>query len=210
MSLGGARNDGGGAFLLDNVVDNLDQANMVVAIAAGNEGPGYFTVHYPGAAPRALTAGASTVGHGIVNSSRSTASITRPSPATSQTSSATSPLRSGWCRIRRAGSPRPEPRLRRQPAAAYLTGKIALLGRGTCDFTVKMRNAQNAGAVGVIMVDRVQEPPFVMSHNDLEPRPTIPGVMVSLSDGASIDDHDGDAATLKALGVYGRTPATPT
>ena len=67
MSLGGARNDGGGAFLLDNAIDNLDRANMVVAVAAGNEGPGYWTVHYPGAAPRALTAGASTVGHGIVN-----------------------------------------------------------------------------------------------------------------------------------------------
>ena len=49
MSLGGARNDGGGAFLLDNAIDNLDRANMVVAVAAGNEGPGYFTVHYPGA-----------------------------------------------------------------------------------------------------------------------------------------------------------------
>ena len=48
MSLGGARNDGGGAFLLDNAIDNLDRANMVVAVAAGNEGPGYFTVHYPG------------------------------------------------------------------------------------------------------------------------------------------------------------------
>ena len=36
-----------------------------------------------------------------------------------------------------------------------LTGKIALLGRGDCDFTVKMRNAQNAGAVGVIMVNRI-------------------------------------------------------
>ena len=67
MSLGGARNDGGGAFLLDNAIDNLDRANMVVAVAAGNEGPGYFTVHYPGAAPRALTAGASTVGHSIIN-----------------------------------------------------------------------------------------------------------------------------------------------
>ena len=67
MSLGGARNDGGGAFLLDNAIDNLDLANMVVAVAAGNEGPGYFTVHYPGAAPRALTAGASTVGHSIIN-----------------------------------------------------------------------------------------------------------------------------------------------
>ena len=97
------------------------------------------------------------------------------------------------------------------PPLPSLTGKIALLGRGTCDFTVNMRNAQNAGAVGVIMVDRVQEPPFVMSHNDLEPRPTIPGVMVSLSDGASIDDHDGDVATLKALGVYAQDPrATPT
>ena len=40
MSLGGARNDGGGAFLLDNAINNLDQANMVVAVAAGNEGPG--------------------------------------------------------------------------------------------------------------------------------------------------------------------------
>ncbi|HEY3485832.1 MAG TPA: S8 family serine peptidase, partial [Ilumatobacteraceae bacterium] len=67
MSLGGARNDGGGAFLLDNAIDNLDLANMVVAVAAGNEGPGYFTVHYPGAAQRALTAGASTVGHNIIN-----------------------------------------------------------------------------------------------------------------------------------------------
>src|SRR5688572_31154388 len=67
MSLGGARNDGGGAFLLDNAVDNIDRANVVVAVAAGNEGPGYFTVHYPGAAPRALTAGASTVGHGVIN-----------------------------------------------------------------------------------------------------------------------------------------------
>ena len=67
MSLGGARNDGGGAFLLTKAIDNLDRANMVVAVAAGNEGPGYFTVHYPGAAPRALTAGASTVGHAIIN-----------------------------------------------------------------------------------------------------------------------------------------------
>ena len=30
--------------------------------------------------------------------------------------------------------------------------------------------------------------------------------MVSLSSGASIDDHDGDAATLKALGVYVQDP----
>ena len=73
-----------------------------------------------------------------------------------------------------------------------LTGTIALLGRGVCDFTVKMRNAQNAGAVGVIMVNRTPgEAPFVMSHNGLEPLPTIPGYMVSLEDGAGDRRHDG-------------------
>ncbi len=36
---------------------------MVIAVAAGNSGPGHYTVESPGSAARALTAGASTVGH---------------------------------------------------------------------------------------------------------------------------------------------------
>jgi minor extracellular serine protease Vpr len=61
MSLGGGSN--GIQDLLTVAVDNLDQANMVVAIASGNEGPGYFTVSSPGMAARGLTAGASSVPH---------------------------------------------------------------------------------------------------------------------------------------------------
>ena len=208
MSLGGARNDGGGAFLLDNAIDNLDRANMVVAVAAGNEGPGYFTVHYPGAAPRALTAGASTVGHGVVNTvivagtsyeavvgdfAEITSDVTAPLKVVSDPASGFDHGLNLACDD--------------SPALPDLTGKIALLGRGVCDFTVKMRNAKNTGAVGVIMVNRVPgEAPFVMSHNGLEPKPTIPGVMVSLSDGASIDDHDGEPATLVAEGSYVEHP----
>lgn len=207
MSLGGARNDGGGAFLLDNAVDNLDLANMVVAIAAGNEGPGYFTVHYPGAAPRALTAGASTVGHGVVNLvnvagtdyeavigdfAEITADVSAPLEVVLDANSEFDHGLDVACDPLAAGS---------------LTGEIALLGRGVCDFTVKMRNAKNAGAIGVIMVDRVEEAPFVMSHNDLEPRPDIPGVMVRLSDGIALKGHDGATATLKALGAYTVSPA---
>jgi subtilisin family serine protease len=56
------------------------------------------------------------------------------------------------------------------------------------------------------MVNREDGPPFVMSHNELETKPTIPGVMVSLDDGAHIDDHDGAPVTLKALGAYVTTP----
>ena len=61
MSLGG--NAHGIQDLLTVAVDNLDQANMVVAVAAGNSGPGHYTVESPGSAARALTAGASTVPH---------------------------------------------------------------------------------------------------------------------------------------------------
>jgi subtilisin family serine protease len=206
MSLGGARNDGGGAFLLDNAIDNLDRANMVIAVAAGNEGPGYWTVHYPGAAPRALTAGASTVGHALINivtvaGTDYEAVVGDFGPLTSDL---TAPLQVV-----------PETNefphgvaiaCDDSPALPDLTGHIALLGRGVCDFTVKVRNAQNAGAVGVIMVDRVEEAPFLMSHNGLEPQPTIPAVMVSLSDGAAIDDHDGEPATLRAQAVYVTRP----
>ena len=208
MSLGGARNDGGGAFLLTKAIDNLDRANMVVAVAAGNEGPGYFTVHYPGAARRALTAGASTVGHAIINLVE-VAGVdyeavvgdfaTLESDLTAPLAVVTDPTPDfphGLDTACDGG-----------PALPDLTGKIALLGRGTCDFTVKMRRAQEAGAVGVIMVNHTAgEPPFVMAHNGLEDRPTIPGYMVSLEDGAAIDDHNGEPATLEALGVYVTRP----
>jgi len=61
MSLGGSAS--GIRDLLTVAVDDLDQANMVVAVAAGNSGPGHFTIESPGSAARALTAGASTVPH---------------------------------------------------------------------------------------------------------------------------------------------------
>ena len=82
MSLGGGAH--GVQDLLTHVVDNLDQANMVVAVAAGNDGPGLFTVESPGSAARALTAGASTVPHFVgapVTVAGTTA--TAPPPASS-------------------------------------------------------------------------------------------------------------------------------
>ena len=208
MSLGGARNDGGGAFLLDNAIDNLDRANMVVAVAAGNEGPGYFTVHYPGAAPRALTAGASVVGHSIIN--LVTVDGTDYEAVVGDFGTPETDVSGPLAVVPDPASEFPHKlsiACDGGPALPSLTGKIALLGRGVCDFTVKVRNAQNAGAIGVIMVNRVPgEAPFVMAHNGLEPQPTIPAVMVSLEDGALIDDHDGDPATIHALGEYVTTP----
>ena len=41
-------------------------------------------------------------------------------------------------------------------------GAIALVDRGNCDFTVKVQNAQDAGAVAVVVVNNVAGPPFTM------------------------------------------------
>jgi minor extracellular serine protease Vpr len=206
MSLGDKRNFGG-SVTLAHAVDNMDRANMVVAVAAGNEGPGYFTVGYPGAAARALTAGASTVGHAFVNQV-TVAGVDYEAVVGDfgeLDSDLTAPLRV----VADAASGFPHGlniACDDSPALPDLTGRIALLGRGTCDFTVKVRNAQDAGAVGVIMVNREPGPAFTMSHNDLEARPTIPAVMVSLEDGAVIDDHDGAAVTIRALAAYVSMP----
>ena len=62
-----------------------------------------------------------------------------------------------------------------------LTGKIALLYRGTCGFAVKVKNAQLAGAIAAVVVNNAAGAPIVMGGSDNTV--TIPAVMISLADG---------------------------
>ena len=72
--------------------------------------------------------------------------------------------------------------------ATQLAGKIALLYRGDCGFTVKVKNAQNAGAVAAIVVDNAPgEYPIIMGGTDNTI--TIPAVMVSYEDGEQIRQY---------------------
>ena len=64
-----------------------------------------------------------------------------------------------------------------------LTGKIAILYRGTCEFGTKSLNAQNAGAVGVIIINHTGEPVGMNGGTD-GPNVTIPVVMISEDNGA--------------------------
>ncbi|MCX7551575.1 PA domain-containing protein [Xanthomarina sp. F2636L] len=61
------------------------------------------------------------------------------------------------------------------------TGKIAVIRRGECAFVDKVKNAQNAGAIGAIVLNNVPGEPVPMGGTDATI--TIPSVMISMTDG---------------------------
>lgn len=78
----------------------------------------------------------------------------------------------------------------------YFKDTVALLTRGTCSFDAKITNAQNAGALAVVVRNNAPGAPIVMGLNEDPPTTvTIPAVMVS--------KDDGDA--MVALAVAGMT-----
>lgn len=69
------------------------------------------------------------------------------------------------------------------PAGAY-QGKIALVSRGGCAFEIKAKNAQDAGANAVIVVNNVSGTINMAADPTVEA--TVPTIMVSLADGQAI------------------------
>lgn len=68
---------------------------------------------------------------------------------------------------------------------ADVSGKIALIRRGSCDFTLKVKNAQDSGAVAAIIMNNTSDPPISMKGRD--DSITIPAVMISKEDGDLIE-----------------------
>src|SRR5438128_2029062 len=137
LSLGGTAkpND-----VLVNTVNSAVDAGVVVAIAAGNAGPGPGTVESPGIADKVITVGASTNPHfigipvtvtSIGTFGAAIGQFANFVPAVTTTYLTTSPT-NGCTAI--SGS---------------LAGEIALIARGACTFSTKIRNAQSAGAIAV-------------------------------------------------------------
>jgi hypothetical protein len=68
--------------------------------------------------------------------------------------------------------------------ALAVNGRIALVDRGTCTFAVKAKNAQNAGAIGVIVANNA--PGTAPGLGGADPTVTIPTISVSQADGVAL------------------------
>jgi len=84
--------------------------------------------------------------------------------------------------------------------AGAVAGNIALLDRGTCGFTVKVKNAQDAAAVAVVVADNVAgSPPPGLGGAD--PTVVIPAARVTLANGNALKAALGAGTVNVTLGV---------
>jgi minor extracellular serine protease Vpr len=165
-------------------------AGMAVVVAAGNSGPGDSTLQSPGSADKVITAGASTNPHFIGVSVAVDGGAT-VGGAVGDFDPFSTPVTADYTVTTPANGC--------TAISTDLTGMIALIDRGVCSFTTKIRNAEAAGAVGVIVANNVAGDPTAMGH-DGTAMPGISAVQVGRDEGVAMKPSgtvtvDGTTAT---------------
>ncbi|HXA64022.1 MAG TPA: S8 family serine peptidase [Bryobacteraceae bacterium] len=176
--------------LLPPAVESAVQAGMVVVMAAGNEGdtgfltPTLSTISSPGDAPSGIAVGATTNSHFL------TEGVEVPgSGVPSNLQKLAGTFGNGNIPIGAVAAPLVDVTALGDNGlacsglpAGSLTGAFVLIERGTCDFSVKAANAQNAGASGVI---------FYMADQTALVSPdvgtaSLTAIMISNNDGVAL------------------------
>jgi minor extracellular serine protease Vpr len=195
LSLGGSYH--GNNDLLAIGLDNAVDAGLVVAVAAGNSGPGQGTLESPGRARKIITVGGSTNQHFVGQP------FTYPAGGGTTVGAAVGEF-----------PPLPEDDYELfdthsngctsvDPAAS---GKLAIIDRGSCTFSQKVANANAAGAIAVLIINNVAGDPIAMARtagfND-----DLPAVMISKNDGAALRASGETTASAVATFEEFITPA---
>src|SRR5438094_3082539 len=174
LSLGGSYN--GNNDLLAMGLDNAVDAGLVVAVAAGNSGPGQGTLESPGRARKIITVAASTNNHFVGQP------FTYPAGGGTTIGAAVGdfpPLPTGSFDLFDTNS---TSCVSVDPGAS---GKLAIINRGGCTFSTKVRNAIAAGAIGVLVINNVAGDPTAMAK-DGGGGDDLPAVMIGLNEGAAL------------------------
>jgi subtilisin family serine protease len=187
-------------------------AGVVGVWAQGNGGPATGTGNLPSSSDKLISVGAVTKYQTLIES---TVNVTAPTPVPASLQNLdTGPATFGAPMLGRHVGPAPY-----VPAAAAgsnaigcnpypagaLTGKIALIERGTCEFGVKVLNAQNAGAIGALVYnspaggDALQS----MGGGAVGDQVTIPSVFMRRSNGLEmISFYNANLGTAQAEFFY--------
>ena len=175
LSLGGGYH--GNNDLLAMGLDNAVDAGVVVAVAAGNSGPGQGTLESPGRARKIITVAASTNNHFVGQP------FTYPAAGGTTIGAAVGdfpPLPTGpfdlWFNSQLNAC---------TSVDSDASGKVVVVNRGACTFSTKVRNAIAAGAIGVVVINNVAGDPVAMAK-DGGGGDDLPAVMIGKNEGAAL------------------------
>jgi uncharacterized repeat protein (TIGR01451 family) len=176
--------------------NNAALAGVIVVISAGNAADTFFIAGAPGVATRAIATAASVDAGESFESVRvnpsspvagsylggSAAFGPAPSGQTATVVLAVDPTAPAAC------GPDPNDGCCALTNAAAMAGNICIVNRGTCSFKTKTLNCQNAGAIGVIVVNNApgSPPPGMADDATIVTAITIPTEMVTLVDGNNL------------------------
>lgn len=189
------------------VVENAMASGLTVVVSAGNDAqasyspPALASIDSPGTAPSAITVGAVTNAHTMyasvelpgsnipsnlrVMDARVGDGVKLPAPLTASLQDVTGADSSGLA-------------CSALPGGAF-TGAIVLIARGTCDFSTKINNAQQAGAVGVVLYQDAahpDDPPFSTLGAE---NTGIPAMMIYNSAGVALHSYLASNSGVKAI-----------
>src|SRR6058998_3922021 len=196
LSLGGLRPNSAGRDVLSIGLDNAVDAGLVVAVAAGNSGPGAGTLESPGRAPKVITVGASTNQHFVGQP------FTYPSGGGTTVGAAVGEFAALPAQSFNLFDTASDGCTSVDPGAS---GKLAIIDRGTCTFSQKVANAKAAGAVGVLIINNVAGDPTAMGRtagfdDDL------PAVMIGKNEGAALRTaNPADASAVATFQEFTQT-----
>ena len=181
------------------LLDALD-AGVLTVVAAGNDGPNLDTIGSPSSAPWILTTAASTQDGELFDEG---IEITAPAdladtivsreasftPALSQDEPIEEQLVTADDDQGADGGTGGSTRDACEPLtnSEEMEGRVALVERGLCEFQVKIANAEDAGAIAVVVYNDTDEPIIVM-NGDTD-SVGIPAVMITRADGEVLVDR---------------------
>lgn len=193
-SWGGGPSSAGGIFdAVDTALINASKAGVFVSMSNGNAGPNYGTGDHPSA--DYINVAASTTS-GTFAAGRF--SISAPAPVVSDT------LKNWHFGVANFGPPIPIGKTFNytyttaaavQPAntngcAPFIgtpfTGGAAVISRGACNFSIKVYNAQQAGATFVVIYNNAGDGTITMGAGDNADLVTIPSIFIGQTNGNAL------------------------
>ena len=195
LSLGGSYH--GNNDLLAIGLDNAVDAGVVVAVAAGNSGPGPGTLESPGRARKVITVAASTNQHFVGQP------FTYPAGGGTTIGAAVGDFDALPAQSFNLFDTHSNGCTSVDPGAS---GNLAIIDRGTCSFSQKVANANAVGAVGVLIINNVAGDPIPMARTPgFDDH--LPAVMIGLNEGVALRASGQTTASASATFQDFVTPA---